>query len=231
MSLSKKEAIILDFLGRYVTTHKKQEIERVLAERTRYITIVLEDIYQSQNASAALRTCECMGIQDVHIIEDRNPYKVNKGVLRGANKWLTIHRYQKEDEDNTSLCFHALRSMGYRILSTDPETDGNLVGVVDITRGPVALVFGNELEGLSDRALNGCDEKVRFPMTGFTESMNISATVSAMLAILTMQLRSRAINYKLSEAEKEELRLEWYRKVVRRSAELEKVLLGSVLKP
>ncbi len=69
--------------------------------RTRYITVVLENIYQPQNASAVLRSCECLGIQDVHVIENRNSFNVNPEVDIGASKWLTINRYSDKN-DTTS---------------------------------------------------------------------------------------------------------------------------------
>jgi tRNA (guanosine-2'-O-)-methyltransferase len=72
-----------------------------LNRRTRYITVVLENIYQPQNASAVLRSCECLGIQDVHVIENRNSFNVNPEVDIGASKWLTINRYSDKN-DTTS---------------------------------------------------------------------------------------------------------------------------------
>src|SRR6478736_5756564 len=119
-----KERMIIDHFSQYITDHKKQFIERVLNERTRHVTLVLEDIYQSQNASAVLRTCECLGLQDIHIIEDDTKYEVNKRVLKGANKWLDLHRYKMKGFNNSEICFRNLREAGYKILVTDPSPDG-----------------------------------------------------------------------------------------------------------
>ena len=67
--------------------------QKVLGERTRYITVLLEDIYQSQNASAVLRTCECLGIQDIHIVEESNEYEINPDMSLGSNQWLSVYHY------------------------------------------------------------------------------------------------------------------------------------------
>ena len=86
---------LIKYLQQYVTDHRSKLIDRILEDRTRYITVVLEDIYQSQNASAVLRSCECFGIQDVHIIENRNIYEINPDVALGSDKWLNIKRFYK----------------------------------------------------------------------------------------------------------------------------------------
>src|SRR5882724_7632852 len=91
--LSEQDRKVFHHLFQFVSDHKKQFMDRVLSQRTRHITLVLEDIYQSQNASAAVRTCECLGLQDIHIIEDHTDYSINKKVLKGSNKWIDIHRY------------------------------------------------------------------------------------------------------------------------------------------
>jgi tRNA (guanosine-2'-O-)-methyltransferase len=88
---------LLDYLGQFITEHKKIVMERVLAERTRFITVILEDIFKPHNASAVLRTCDCFGIQDIHVIEKIKSYKVNPYVTRGASQWVDLHRYFREE--------------------------------------------------------------------------------------------------------------------------------------
>ena len=224
--LSAQEKTVLAHLGQFVSEHKKEVLARVLDLRTRYITVVLEDIYQSQNASAAIRTCECMGIQDVHMVENISKYSINPKVLRGANKWTNIVRYQDRSINTTVACLESLRQSGYRILVTDPGVDGVSIHEVDTYAGPMAIWFGNELHGISADASRLADLKVYIPMHGFTESLNISASVAITLDVLVTQLH--AIDdavWKLSEDEKEELKLKWYRKMVRKSALIEREFL------
>ena len=103
--MSDDEKLVLRHLSQFVSDHKREFIEKVLAMRTRKITVVLEDIFQSQNASAVIRTCECMGIQDVHIIENITKYSINPRVLKGSNKWIDIKHHASRTESNTILLF------------------------------------------------------------------------------------------------------------------------------
>lgn len=84
---------LLDYLGQYITEHKKSVMERVLATRTRFLTVVLEDIFKPHNASAVIRTCDCFGLQDIHVIEKTNQYKINPYVTRGASQWVDLHKH------------------------------------------------------------------------------------------------------------------------------------------
>jgi tRNA (guanosine-2'-O-)-methyltransferase len=206
--------------SQYISDHRRDFIEKVLSERTRFITVVLEDIYQSQNASAVVRTCECMGLQDIHIIENTSTYSVNPKVLKGANKWIDLIRYKEKNRNNTETCLTALRQQGYRILATDPGSE-----CVSLDQIPVdtklAVVMGNELKGTSSYALDHADTKVRIPMYGFTESLNISVSAAICLNTLIGKLRNSTVEWSLSAEEKSEIRLKWYRKVVRRSELIE----------
>ncbi len=199
-------------------------VEHVLSKRTRQLTVVLEDIFQSHNASAVVRTCECMGIQDVHIVERENEYEVNKYVLKGSYKWVNLIRYKHKQTNTTDSCFKALRAEGYTIYVTDPSAEKTL-DEMDVTASKVALVFGNELHGASDYALAHADEKVKIPMYGFTESLNISVSVAFCLATLVPKLRMDFERYALGAEEKDTLRLAWYRKMVKRSNIIEKEFL------
>ncbi|WHZ08696.1 MAG: tRNA (guanosine(18)-2'-O)-methyltransferase [Cytophagales bacterium] len=211
-------------LGQYITDHRKKLIEQVLNHRTRHITLVLEDIYQSQNASATVRTAECLGLQDIHIIEHENKYGTNKKVLKGSNKWINIHRYKMKGFNNTEICFRNLREQGYRLVVADPSPDGKPVHEV-LVDSKIALVMGNELKGSSDFALNQADEKIFIPMYGFTESFNISVSAAICLHTLLTKVKDSNTAWNLSSDEKEALRLEWYRKSVRRSDLIEQEFL------
>ena len=223
-----EEEKILKHLSQFVSEHKKGLVEKVLAQRTRYVTVVLENIYQSQNASAALRTCECMGLQDIHIVEDTAKYHLNIRVLKGSYKWLNLERYSNRQVNNTEVCFQHLRSQGYRILVADPADDGVSIEEVDVAAGKMALVFGNELRGASAYGLAHGDAKVRIPMFGFTESLNVSVSVAVCLNTILGKLRQSESFIGLKEDEKAEVRLAWYRKIVRRSDLLERAFLRTI---
>jgi tRNA (guanosine-2'-O-)-methyltransferase len=227
MILSAKERLLLSHFDKFISDHKRESIQKVLGERTRYITVVLEDIFQSQNSSAVVRTCECMGLQDIHIIENTTKYLVNTRVLKGANKWMNLVRYRDSDIDNTAKCFTQLREKGYKIYTADPGVGGISIHEVS-TDEPCAIVFGNELNGATDYALANCDQRVKIPMFGFTESLNISVSVAICLNSLITKLRKQEGDYGLSAEERESLTLQWYRKIVRRSDLIEREFMRTI---
>lgn len=219
MTESQKQAF-LNYLSRFITENKLTRFDEVLQYRTRYITVVLEDIFQSHNASAVLRTCDCFGVQDVHIIENQNAYTVNPDVALGSSKWLNLFKYS-DKEDNTPEALQKLRKAGYRIIATTLHSDQVKLQELDLGKGPIALVFGTEMRGISKTVLESADEFMKIPMYGFTESFNISVSVALSLFYLTEKLRSSEINWKLSENEILDIRLEWAKQVVKRSDLLE----------
>ena len=226
--MTEEENKVFNHLAQFVSDHKKTFIEKVLMHRTRYVTLVLENIYQSQNASAAIRTSECMGLQDIHIVEDTAKYHLNIRVLKGSYKWMDLHRYRDPHVNNAEVCFNRLRSNGYQILVADPAADGVSIDELDVSAGKMALVFGNELRGASQYSLEHGDRKVRIPMFGFTESLNVSVSVAVCLNTILRNLRQSGKPIALTEDEKSIVRLAWYRKIVRRSDLLEREFLRTI---
>lgn len=212
---------LINYLSQFATSRRFQLFQEVAAKRTRYITPVLENIYQPQNASAVLRTCDCLGIQDIHIIEEKNRYKLNPDVELGSAQWLNLIRYDKKD-GNTEAAIQNLKANGYRIVATTPHTGDVSLDNLDLSRGKIALLFGTELTGLSQQAIDQSDEFVRIPMTGFTESFNISVSVAIIAYSLVRDLRNSSLPWRLSAAEQELLILDWLRKSIKYSDQLEK---------
>ncbi len=201
-------------LSGFVTERRMELFERVLANRTRYITVVLEDIYQSHNASAVLRSCECFGIQDVHIIENRNEYRVNPDVVMGANKWLTLTRY-RDEEFNTPAVVSRLKKNGYRIVATTSAEGSVSLEDFNVGAGKLALFFGTELTGLTTEMMDRADEFLRIPIYGFTDSYNISVSAAIILHHLTWKLHGSGVDWKLGERERDELMVQWLRKSIK----------------
>jgi tRNA (guanosine-2'-O-)-methyltransferase len=226
--MTEQEQRLFDHFAQFVSDHKKSFIEKVLRQRTKRVTIVLEDIYQSQNASAVIRTCECMGIQDVHIVENKSKYHLNTRVLKGADRWMNLVRHQEKDINNTENCFQQLRDKGYKILVTDPSADGISIHEIDPTEQKLAVVFGNELRGTSPYAIEHGDQKVRIPMYGFTESLNISVSAAICVNSIINKLQTSNLYFGLTEEEKQDIRLHWYRKVVKRSDIIEREFLRAI---
>jgi tRNA (guanosine-2'-O-)-methyltransferase len=205
---------LLDFLLTFISDNKQKKFEEKIQFRSRHLTIVLEDIYQPHNASAVLRSCDCFGIQDIHIIENMYKYELNPDVEVGSAKWLTLIKYDKET-NNTSLCLDSLKNKGYTIVATSPHRNDFTPESLPLDK-KTALVFGTELEGLTDEAKEIADAYVRIPMYGFTESLNISVSAALLLFTLSERLRKSVIDWHLSEEEKTDIMLQWARNVVKK---------------
>lgn len=217
---------LINYLSGFVSQNRKDTFDEAINFRTRHLTIVLEDIYQPHNASAVLRSCDCFGIQDVHIVENKNKYTINPDVALGSSKWLSLHKYNKED-NNTSACIKTLKENGYRIIVTSPHKNDCNIQELNI-ENKTALVFGTELNGASDRIKEHADGFVKIPMYGFTESFNISVSAAICLYELTTRLRNSSIKWQLNENEKKEIILNWLRSSINKSELIEKDFFKNV---
>jgi tRNA (guanosine-2'-O-)-methyltransferase len=227
MDFATKEKL-RDFLFRLISENKQQKFLETIAGRTRYITVVLEDLYQSHNASAVLRTCDCFGVQDVHIIENAHRFEVSHDIVRGASKWLSVYKYNRPEVNNTEYCLKSLKEKGYKIIGTTPhENDTNLEDLELI--GPVALVFGTEKKGLSAEARKQCDGYMRVPMYGFTESLNISVCAGISLHHLIWKLRQSELDWELSPDDQLDLIIEWAFQVTGNRRQLKAEFLKSMI--
>jgi tRNA (guanosine-2'-O-)-methyltransferase len=204
---------LIEYLASFMTDERKEKIEHILSQRTKHIAVVLEDIYHPYNASAIMRSCECFGIQDLHIIEKTFQYKPNIDVARGANKWTNLI-YHNSTKDNTKDCINKLRADGYKIVAT--ALNKNSIPIQELPLNEkVAVFMGTEDSGVSDELLNEADYSIIIPMRGFTQSFNVSVSLGIILYELTNRLTKSNIDWNLTGEEKAELRLDWYKKSVR----------------
>ena len=198
----------LEYLEGYLTDHKKNLFQKILMQRTRHFTIAVEDIYRDHNAGALVRTSDCFGIQDIHIIEDHYNFNVLHNISKGSERWVDYHLYQ-EEKNNSRACVNNLKSLGYQIVATSPHQNECLLEDFDI-RPKSAFFFGGEREGLSDEVLQQADVFLKIPMLGFTESFNISVAAAIILYDLTQKLRkSKDIPWQLTEKEIVDKKIDW----------------------
>lgn len=212
LSFTAKQALY-GYLSGYLTPHKQHLFEQVAQSRTRHLVVAVEDIHKSQNASAVVRTCDCFGVQEVHIIEEHNPYEVSSTIAMGADQWLDLHKYD-QDADNTQACLDRLKARGFRIIATTPHAEDQYLADVDLT-APAALFFGGELKGLSDQVLSQADERLKIPLYGFTESFNISVSAAIILQDLTHRLRKSTVPWQLDAEAQLELKVAWAQQTIR----------------
>lgn len=200
---------LLEYLEEFLSEERKQRFLDILQERTNYITVAIEDVYQMHNTSAVVRSCEAFGVQQVHLIEGRYGKRLDEEIAMGAQKWVDVHRYQ-----NSERVLETLRSKGYQIVATTPHDDGSLLQDFTLTK-KTALFFGTENNGLSDYVLNNSDAYLKIPTVGFTESLNISVSAAIILQQLTAQLKRSTFDWKLSTDEILEKRLDWSKKSIK----------------
>lgn len=199
----------LNFLENILTDNRKERFLEVLKKRTKHFTIAVEDVFQLHNTSAVMRSCEVFGIQELNVIEQRYGKSIDKEIAMGAQKWVDINKY-----DSVSNCISSLKQKGYQIIATTPHDNDCLLEDFDITK-PSALFFGTERDGLSPEILENADGFLKIPMVGFTESLNISVSAAIIIQDLTNRLRRSDIDWKLTEAEIMEKRLDWAKKSIK----------------
>ncbi|MFK7818022.1 MAG: TrmH family RNA methyltransferase [Planctomycetaceae bacterium] len=197
---------LFQYLCGFLTAERMDTFDRVLAQRTRFLTVGFENLYRPHNMSACVRSCDCFGVQDVHVIESRNQFEPNSQIARGATNWTTVVRYTSGQD-----CIRSLRENGYRIVATSPHAEHRSVRNLKIS-SPTAVLFGNEKEGLSPDVIDAADECVRIPMWGFTESFNISVAVAITLYEIADEVRQAGNDWALSEPEIQTLREDWVEK-------------------
>jgi tRNA (guanosine-2'-O-)-methyltransferase len=188
---------------------RRERIDRVIAARTRSLTVVLEHVHDPHNIGAALRTCECFGLQDLHVVEGpRSPYHPAPLVTQGAEKWIDVHRSKDIAET-----FAELKAAGYRVLTSRLDGAAIPLPALPLDR-KLALVFGNEHEGVTDRAAALADGNFRIPMFGFTQSLNISVALAVSLSWLVLRRAGEGLPGDLDENEVQALRERFYVKAV-----------------
>jgi tRNA (guanosine-2'-O-)-methyltransferase len=210
---------LLAYLEGYLTEKRIALFKKVLEDRTRHFTVVLEDIFQPHNASAVVRTCDIFGIQDVHAIENKYNNKISRHVAKGSQKWLSYNRY-RDDRDNTKSCLASLKEKGYQIIATTPHNDSCLLQDFDVTKKS-AFVFGVESEGVSETVIENADGFLKIPMVGFTESLNISVAAAIILQEVTSKLRNSEVDWKLSDEEKQMLYFNWVKTTIKNVDKIE----------
>ncbi|MGB0346345.1 MAG: TrmH family RNA methyltransferase [Balneolaceae bacterium] len=210
---------LIEYLKDFISIERFDRINEVLDQRTNHLTIVLEDLHKAHNANAVLRSCDGFGIQDVHIIENQNEFDSAGTVSIGAHNWLTLHRYNSETENNIDRCFNDLRDQGYQIIATTPHEQDSNIDQLDITKR-TALVFGTELEGVSEEVTEKVEGFVKIPMYGFSESFNISVSAAICMFELTKRIRSSNNDWHLMDDYKTKLRYQWIKQTIKAGDQL-----------
>lgn len=192
--------------GAVPTERRIQRVTDVLDRRQPDLRVVLEGVAIAHNASAVLRTCDAAGVMDIDIISPNPDILVfNKAITTRADKWVQISVHASATD-----CLSRLKTEGYLIAATHLGEDALPYREVDYAR-PIALVFGSESGGISAEALALADIKIRIPMVGMVQSLNLSVSVGIILYEAFHQRRVRGFydRRRLSPARFDELFKDW----------------------
>lgn len=200
----------IDYLTEFMTPERRAKLEETLSQRTDYMTILTENTFHSQNASALMRHCEAFGLQNIHAVESLCQFRTYTDIVRGTDKWVDLQRY-----DTTPRALAALKAEGYRIVATTPHREDCTPESFDVEAGKFALVFGTEHSGISEDVIATADEFLRIPMCGMVESLNVSASAAILIYMLSERMRNSNAEWKMDQDEHLEILYRWMKSSVK----------------
>jgi tRNA (guanosine-2'-O-)-methyltransferase len=203
-----------DYLKQFLTDERLRKIEHFSQESSDFVLPVMEDVYQFRNAAAIVRSVEACGFHHVVALEEENVFNPNLKVTKGAETWVKV-----EKMPNNLDSLKEIKNRGYKILAVSPENNATMLPDYEV-KEPIALVFGTELEGVSDEILEFADETLAIPMYGFTKSFNVSVAAAICMYELKQKLMKSGIDYKLSEEKLLEMKIRWTVNSIRSGEEL-----------
>ena len=203
-----------DYLKQFLTDERLRKIEHFSQESSDFVLPVMEDVYQFRNAAAIVRSVEACGFHHVVALEEENVFNPNLKVTKGAETWVKV-----EKMPNNLDSLKEIKNRGYKILAVSPENNATMLPDYEV-KEPIALVFGTELEGVSDEILEFADETLAIPMFGFTKSFNVSVAAAICMYELKQKLMKSGIDYKLSEEKLLEMKIRWTVNSIRSGEEL-----------
>lgn len=203
-----------NYLKNFLTAQRLAKIESFAAESSDFILPVVEDVYQFRNAAAIVRSAEACAFHKVVALEDEKIFNPNLKVTKGAETWVEI---EKMPAQLSSLA--KIKSRGYSIVAVSPEKNATQLPDYEV-KGPIALVFGTEKEGVSDEILEFADQTLAIPMYGFTQSFNVSVAAGICFYGLKQKLLDSGLDYKLNEEKLLRLKIRWAVNSIRSGEEI-----------
>ena len=192
-----------EYLKQFLTEERLRKIEHFAPESSDFVLPVLEDVYQFRNAAAIVRSVEACGFHKVVALQEENNFEPNLKVTKGADTWVEVEKLPRNMES-----FQKIKNKGYKIVVVSLENNAKMLPEYEITE-PIALVFGTEMEGVSQEILDFADETLAIPMYGFTRSFNVSVAASICMYELKQKLMKSTIDYKLNEEKLLKMKIRW----------------------
>ena len=164
------------------TEARRARLLDVIAGRLQSVTVAMDAPHDPHNGAAVMRSCDAFGVHRVHVVERVEAFSASGAVAKGAERWVDVIPHR----DVPSAVEH-LRQSGHVLVGTHPEGDKTPDDLASIPR--LALVMGNEHDGICDELAAACEAQVRVPMRGFVESLNVSVTAAILLSHATRHRR------------------------------------------
>ena len=206
---------IVSTLEEILSPERKGRIEDVLSSRTETITTVIEGVLNTGNVSAVMRTAEALGFHLFHVITSSQPFKQSTRTTQGAHKWLDIREW-----DSAAGCAMFLKDHGYRIVVTHLDEAAQPIEAIDFSE-KTALIFGNELSGVTNQMLDLADSTCVLPVTGFVRSFNISVAAAIVLyTAFSMRVDALGQNGDLTPDQLQRLRAIYFLRATERAEEI-----------
>ena len=184
-----------------ITEKRQARVRRMLDERLGSVVVILEAVRRRHNSSAIMRSCECFGVHEVHLVKGN--FRPSKGAARGAERWLDIHHH-----DTTESAVLELKRRGFSIFVADLMDGSHSPDTLPL-EGPVAILMGAELTGVSDEARALADGAICVPMRGVTESLNVSVAAACIVQRVTERRREQVGGGDLPTDRKDQFFNEW----------------------
>lgn len=180
------------------TEHRIDRLTTTLKYRQPDLTVVIENIYDPHNVSAILRTCDAAGVMNVQLVYTNTDFPdIGKKSSASAWKWVERRKFSSVKE-----CYDKLHKEGFTIYATHLSKKAKSIYGIDLVK-KVALVVGNEHEGVSSDASRLADGIIQIPMFGMVQSLNVSVA-TAIILFESVRQRIMAGHYIESKINKKE---------------------------
>ncbi|MCB0698593.1 MAG: RNA methyltransferase [Chitinophagaceae bacterium] len=190
-----------------MTPERKARLTYVLDNRQPDLAVVMENINDPHNIFAIMRTCDAIGVQDIYIVNTpiKRHRKFGKASSTSATKWVTRHEF-----DDLDTCLSVVRSRYNKLYASYLGESSYGLYDMDMTES-VALVFGNEREGITDEMLAKCDGTFLIPQVGMIRSLNVSVACAVTLYEAMRQRMSKGLygNSRMATANRKNLADDW----------------------
>jgi tRNA (guanosine-2'-O-)-methyltransferase len=170
---------VVETLEPLALEERRARLWSVVRGRIGNVTVLMDAPHDPHNAAAVLRSCDGFGIPRVHLVPRGEDFAVGRTVAKGAERWIEVVPHRTPE-----AALAALHAQGYTTVATHPE--GNLAPAELAQLPRVALILGNEHDGLRDALHAGAKQSVRIPMRGFVESFNVSVAAAVLLYAATV---------------------------------------------